>query len=350
MGCATSKSDGRQLYHAAAVGALPEVRELLSKPNAPSFINWKNSNWNRRTPTHVAAVAGHTEVVKTLIGARADVNAADKDGITPTNMAVSSGKKEVLEVVKTLIDARADVNSADKHGYTPAHNAVKRENTELLEVLIGARADVNARDEWFGGTPTTNAATNGRTGMLKVLIGAGGDVNAREKNGETPMYRLASAHPKPETVDPNTETVEILIGLRADVNARNSDFKTPIYGAAFYGNTKMVKFLIGARADVNAADLYGATPTYAAARNNPDQRKRIFEHFSRHHSCVIDSEYMEVVKALCGARADVNAATTGGENKEHANVVTAMRRYGWSPPIPGAHFFGFYYESMKRKL
>ena len=33
---------------------------------------------NRWTPTHIAAGNGHTEVVKALIGAKADVNAANK--------------------------------------------------------------------------------------------------------------------------------------------------------------------------------------------------------------------------------------------------------------------------------
>jgi hypothetical protein len=38
-------SQGKQLWHATLHGNLPEVRALLSKPDARSFVDWKNADW-----------------------------------------------------------------------------------------------------------------------------------------------------------------------------------------------------------------------------------------------------------------------------------------------------------------
>ncbi len=39
---AVVSSQGKQLYDAALDGKLPQVRALLSKPDARSFVDWKN--------------------------------------------------------------------------------------------------------------------------------------------------------------------------------------------------------------------------------------------------------------------------------------------------------------------
>ena len=61
------------------------AKEIL-KTN-PKAINVRDSNW--RTPLHCAALREHTEMIRTLIDARANIVARDVDGYTPLGAAVA---------------------------------------------------------------------------------------------------------------------------------------------------------------------------------------------------------------------------------------------------------------------
>jgi ankyrin repeat protein len=63
---------GHQLYDAALDDKTRNVRTLLSKPNAQSFINWQDQTG--ATPIFAAAEEEHPEVVKEMIAARCDIN------------------------------------------------------------------------------------------------------------------------------------------------------------------------------------------------------------------------------------------------------------------------------------
>ena len=55
-----------------------------------------------------------------LLASKADVNAKDKDGLTPLHWAAFKGHKDVAEV---LLANKADVNAKDNLGLTPLHRA-----------------------------------------------------------------------------------------------------------------------------------------------------------------------------------------------------------------------------------
>ena len=61
-----------------------------------------------RTPLHLAARNGHTEVVAALITAQAAVNAIDDEGMTP--LALAAAKGHTLAAGE-LIRGHADVNA-----------------------------------------------------------------------------------------------------------------------------------------------------------------------------------------------------------------------------------------------
>ena len=69
------------------------------------------------TPLHAATSYGHFDLVKFLIGQRADLNRADHNGSTPLHMASSKGR---LDVVEFLIAHGADLNGDDED-WTPLH-------------------------------------------------------------------------------------------------------------------------------------------------------------------------------------------------------------------------------------
>jgi ankyrin repeat protein len=86
------------------------------------------------------------EIVKILIANGADVNCADKEGVTPLLWVLEedwSDMNECNAIVAMLIIAGADVNIVSDVGTTPLYFAVKQRNMTAFQLLIGAGADIN---------------------------------------------------------------------------------------------------------------------------------------------------------------------------------------------------------------
>ncbi|WP_264707775.1 ankyrin repeat domain-containing protein [Wolbachia endosymbiont (group B) of Agriphila straminella] len=97
----------------------------------------------------IAAQNGYIKTVGFLIGAKADVNAKDRDECTALHSAADYGRKEIVDV---LIRAEADVNTKDRNECTALHSATCKEMKEIVEVLLERGANVNAVDR-YGKTP-----------------------------------------------------------------------------------------------------------------------------------------------------------------------------------------------------
>jgi ankyrin repeat protein len=51
---------------------------------------------------YIAALHGHTEMIKMLISHGADINARNKTGVTPLRIAASRGKRKAFNLLKEL--------------------------------------------------------------------------------------------------------------------------------------------------------------------------------------------------------------------------------------------------------
>ena len=96
----------------------------------------------------IAALTGGTSDARTALFAGADVNRADKNGVTPLSSAAFWGH---AEVAKVLLAHGADVNRAEKDGNTPLWEAAYNGHAEVVKVLLAAGADVNRANK--EGTP-----------------------------------------------------------------------------------------------------------------------------------------------------------------------------------------------------
>jgi len=73
-----------------------------------------------------------TAVAELLITKGADVNAKNKDGITPLHLAAAFGEKDVAE---KLLARKAEVNARDNDGGTPLHYAVAQGREDVARLL-----------------------------------------------------------------------------------------------------------------------------------------------------------------------------------------------------------------------
>ena len=100
----TNRYGGTALIPAAHHGHLEAVRELLKTPIPVNHVN--KLGWTALLEAIILGDGGarHTEIVRALVAAKADVNIADKDGVTPLAHAQRRG---FVDMVKTLQAAGA---------------------------------------------------------------------------------------------------------------------------------------------------------------------------------------------------------------------------------------------------
>jgi len=124
---------------------------------------------NGRTALTYAARRGHTDAVRFLINAGANVNVRDNRGETALMYAAFSGH---TDIARLLIQAGANVNATDTRGRTPLMAAALEGHTDIARLLIQAGANVNATDT--RGQPVLAYAWQRRhTDVLRLLIQAG---------------------------------------------------------------------------------------------------------------------------------------------------------------------------------
>ncbi|EMP42061.1 Cortactin-binding protein 2 [Chelonia mydas] len=129
-----------------------------------------------------AAMNGHTDCVRLLLTAEAQVDAADKNGFTPLCSAVAQGHFRCAEL---LIMYQADVNHAAERGQTPLYLACGNGNNECIKLLLeaGARRSVKTSDGW---TPIHAAVDSGNVDSLMLLMYYGQTDNGNFMNDAQP--------------------------------------------------------------------------------------------------------------------------------------------------------------------
>ena len=93
------------------------------------------------TPLHGAACNGHTECVRLLINAAANVNVQACNKFTPLHCASEDGYAEIVEL---LLIANADPNMQDSEGKTPLDWAMWKNHKEIVKRLKEYGGKTNA--------------------------------------------------------------------------------------------------------------------------------------------------------------------------------------------------------------
>ncbi len=104
-------------------------------------------------------------------------------------------EKGNIEAVKQFLADGADVNAKDDAygGLTPLYVVATK---EIAELLIAEGADVNPKDDCES-TPLHSASTLGHKEVAELLIAKGAEVNAKEDDGRTPLdWANEANHPK----------------------------------------------------------------------------------------------------------------------------------------------------------
>jgi ankyrin repeat protein len=179
--------------------------------------------------------------LRALLNAKADVAAAQKDGMTALHWAAHH---DSAEAAKLLLAAGASAKAVNRYGVTPLSLACTNGNADLVRTLLAAGADPNATLRG-GETVLMTAARTGRTAPVRLLLDAGAKVDARDKKDQTALMWAAA--------DGHAAVVELLVKAGADPRARLKSGFTPMLFAAREGRAEVVQALLQAGVDANEA-------------------------------------------------------------------------------------------------
>jgi ankyrin repeat protein len=133
-----TESGSTALCLAAQSGHCSVVASLL---DAGAQIDPKSGAW---TALHEASTKGHVEVVRLLLGKKADSELKLDDGRTALHLAAAYNRESVANV---LVSHNLELLKAtDNLDRTPLHMAVIFCHQPMLEVLLKMGADFNTRD------------------------------------------------------------------------------------------------------------------------------------------------------------------------------------------------------------
>jgi ankyrin repeat protein len=140
----SDKAGFTPLHGAVAANDLVRVRLLLSKgadPNAANMFSGKVRHGNialtKMTPLILAAAHGSSDMVSALLAGGGKVNVQDTRGMTPLMVAVAAQNRD-LKVVRALLAAGADTNAADAYGDSVLDWARRTGHPEAVKLLAGA--------------------------------------------------------------------------------------------------------------------------------------------------------------------------------------------------------------------
>ncbi|KAK9682305.1 hypothetical protein RND81_10G064300 [Saponaria officinalis] len=141
----------------------------------------KKTDYDGRSPLHLAASRGHEDIVQFLIQEGVDVNVLDNFGTTPLMEAVKNGHDKVADLLRKK-GATLDVKDVG----TVLCTAVASGDTEFLKRLLSNGINPNSKD-YDHRTPLHVAASQGLYLLAKMLVDAGANVFLKDRWGDTPL-------------------------------------------------------------------------------------------------------------------------------------------------------------------
>eukprot|EP00051_Salpingoeca_urceolata_P014654 m.186887 g.186887 ORF g.186887 m.186887 type:complete len:141 (-) comp18147_c0_seq5:71-493(-) len=135
-----------ELHEAAAAGDSGALRLALDQEGCK--VDAEDPACGNRTALHLAAGGGHTDCVRLLIRAGADVAKQSRGGWTAAHCAAETGR---LLVLRLLTDSSTECLRPDDHGDRPSQVA-------QLYGFSDTCAFLTAKEQAEGGSPATDAS------------------------------------------------------------------------------------------------------------------------------------------------------------------------------------------------
>lgn len=231
------------------------------------------------TVLHTAAMLKvDTSILQTLISGGAEINARNKEGVTPLAIAVNA--KDV-QAISLFTSHGADIHTQDTHGKSPLSIVLEPDCPNNVFMATVNSSNVYTQDS--EGNTALHSALLSNAALTKIqhIVSLMDDVNIRNKDGNSALYIAALKN--------RQEVGEILLAKNADIFVTNTANSSPLRLALKYSDT-IQKWIITSKT-IKSCDGSGNTVLHYAS----------------------EWGYGESINSLILKGADVNAKNANGE-------------------------------------
>ncbi|XP_055945199.1 uncharacterized protein LOC129975931 [Argiope bruennichi] len=231
--------------HFAAKGPCLETVKFVLKFNLDVYA----VDINLQTALHVASWYGRLATVEYLIQeSKSSINCIDIYGRTPLHLAAINGH---TDVVRCLLNHDAKMAPIDRFGNAALHYAIIHNHLTIASILLEKESGVDANKTFLGDTALHLASGKGHMNLVVYLLDKI-PVNFRSDLNFVALHKAAKGG--------HTNVVELLITAGAKINAKSLKGTTPLHLAAEKGHYAVALKLLQHGADINITDLNGSTP------------------------------------------------------------------------------------------
>ncbi|MHC9538878.1 MAG: ankyrin repeat domain-containing protein [Vulcanimicrobiota bacterium] len=248
-----------------------------------------------------------------------------------------------IKTVKELIEYKPSwKHYKGRYGWTLLHYAARYLQVDVAEYLFSIGADVNARTD-RNETPLSQAVEGGSGGwlfeidlprrkkMIEFLISHGAQTNSLDEAIAQDSVEILNAirRNNPESIDSvkkynaalnraanwgSTKVTSFLLKSHAIAHT-SVDLNNPLECASTLGYKEIIKLLLSYGADANSNPEENYKPLYRAIMNGNDKmyvvyydpRAKKYQGIDMKVNFCRSEDYIEIVKMLIAAGADVNA-------------------------------------------
>jgi ankyrin repeat protein len=300
------------LQEAIQLGNIPIIAILLA--NKVGDIEAKDHEG--KTPLHIAAIKGNSELVSYLLEQRAPIDAQDKEGKTPLRWAAREGH---VPVAKLLISSGCNLYIQDKQGKTAIQGAAAYAHFEIIDMLLETVEKRHGRSEkisiakgllngWLPQVYTpglTDQKYAHILGIHKILAKHGTNIIPQTEKEQKRLIAVAQRIGEQELVNH--------IQCKLIIDAKDHEGKTQLHKAAETGDTELVQKLLGQNAEIDIQDVTGQTPFHLACRTGHSE---IVNMLIAHHADINKKDYQN------------NRPITEALVHEHIEVLKILKKQG----------------------
>ncbi|XP_063906156.1 ankyrin-3-like [Zophobas morio] len=274
---------------------------------------------NGVTPLQLACGHGIYENAKMLLECSASINIVDKDNNNSLHYA-SQSRQDNPDITKLLIVKSIDVNLQNNNGMTALQVSCQSGNYENSLMLLECDALMNIRDnEDNNALHHASKLWEDNRDLLKLLIKKSIHIDAQNKYGETVLQFAC--------LKGDQEIVEMALEHNASVNISNEGLSNALHYASrsWWNNRDVIKLLIKKGIDVNAQNENGTTALQLACGNGDlEITKMLFEfgacinivdkqnHTALNYASNLSTDNRNIIKLLIKKGINVNAESKNG--------------------------------------
>ncbi|THX14501.1 ankyrin [Aureobasidium pullulans] len=302
-------------HKATPTFAIAKLGLISAFDEQEDLLDWNYNNIKGQAPIHVAAFAGHLEIVQRLIERGMDINHRGDKDYSPLLAACVGRHRNIVEYLLSL--EGVEVNRRSRFGKAPLIAASRAGDENICRLLLdkGAVINLQANDN---DTALTAASECGKLSVVQTLLKHGADTEIVGRLGGNALLAAAVCREGQWA-----EIIKLLARAGANLDAQDAVKDTALHMAAQAGELDMVRFLVMKKAKVSIQNIAGKTALdFACAGNQtkiieyllkngatcePDTSGRTELHEAIDGGCDVD-----ILKLFVSKGVDVNAKDNAG--------------------------------------